>query len=50
MGEPLFHREFYCEFQAGEAQIITRELLARAIDNSYRPLNNGKSLFPDIAA
>jgi len=46
LGDPVFRREYMCEFVAAGTQIIDRELLDNALDPGLSPFNGGKALWP----
>jgi len=45
LGDPVYRREYLCEFTAGTTQILTREMLDAAFDPTLQPLNQGKPLW-----
>jgi hypothetical protein len=45
LGDPVFRREYMCEFTAGASQIIDREMLDAAFDPALVPLNGGQPLW-----
>jgi hypothetical protein len=47
LGDPIFRREYLCEFTAGSTQIIDRDMLDAAFDPAIHPLNGGQPLWRD---
>lgn len=47
LGDPVYRREYLCEFAPGNTQIITREMLDTAFDPTLTPLNQGNPLWPN---
>jgi hypothetical protein len=45
LGDPVFRREYLCEFTAGASQIIDRDMLDAAFDPAIHPLNAGLPLW-----
>ena len=45
LGDPVFRREYMCEFVAAGTQIIDRELLDSALDPDLSPFNGGSPLW-----
>jgi hypothetical protein len=45
LGDPVFRREYMCEFVAAGTQIIDRDLLDSALDPTLSPFNGGSPLW-----
>lgn len=45
LGDPVFRREYLCEFVAAGTQIIDRELLEGALDDELAPFNGGAPIW-----
>jgi hypothetical protein len=45
LGDPVFRREYMCEFVAAGTQIIDRELLDSALDPDLSPFNGGSPIW-----
>jgi hypothetical protein len=45
LGDPVFRREYMCEFVAAGTQIIDRELLDSALDPGLSPFNGGSPIW-----
>lgn len=46
VGDPVFRREFLCEFDTPGEKLLSRDLLLSAIDPSHKAWNGGRPLCP----
>jgi hypothetical protein len=48
IGETAYAREYLCEFQPADTQLINLSLLQAAADPSYSAYNQGQPLFRNL--